>query len=417
MIILTDDSGYSDLGVYGSEIPTPNIDALAREGIRFSKFYNNGRCSQTRASLLTGQYPQKVGLGDLARPQDETQYPGYMGYLSPASVTLAEVLRNTGYTTLMSGKWHLGGQRQTPDTIDRFEPLASELSKWPNARGFDEFYGTIHGHISYFRPKLGVPFVRQNEIIRQPPSGEFYATDRVTDEAIEMMRRANEADAEAPFFLYLAYHAPHYPFEAPESALDRHREIYRPDRVIQLLEARSRRLNLNGTLGHEVRQVGDSGKTLIDGEVKESFTDIHSAVAAMMEIVDSNVGRPVEYLRQTGELNNTLIIYMSDNGAGRIRAPIANWPLRRGKGNLLEGGIASHAIVHWPAGIDARNQVVRADAHVIDLMPTIVELAGAVYPRVRNENVIPPMVGQSLTGLFRGEEFERQQPLFWAYEG
>ena len=163
--------------------------------------------------------------------------------------------------------------------------------------------------------------------------------------------------------------------------------------------------------------MGDSGKTLIDGAVEESFTEIQSAVAAMMEIVDSNVGRLVEYLRQTGELNNTLIIYMSDNGAGRIRAPIANWPLRRGKGNLLEGGIASHAIVHWPAGIDARNQVVRADAHVIDLMPTIVELAGAVYPRVRNENVIPPMVGQSLTGLFRGEEFKRQQPLFWAYEG
>ncbi len=402
VIIMTDDSGFSDIGCYGSEIRTPNIDHLAHAGLRFAKFYNNARCSPTRASLLTGQYPHAVGAGDLCRPVDETPYPGYLGYMSDQCVTLAEVLREAGYHTMMSGKWHLGGERKT----DQGEPARGELEKWPLGRGFERFFGLIHGATDYFRPWDRRPFRLGNDVYPVGENDDFYATDAITDYAIRWMEEARAHDSN-PFFLYVPYTAPHGPVMAPKDAVAKYAGTYQRDWLV-LHEERCRRLVDSGIVNKQWQP-----QPTVTTAMGRKAASHMATIAAMTEIVDRGVGRIVAKLRELGELDNTLLMYLSDNGAAGPHIGLANAPFVGRKGSLQEGGTAAHCIVHWPEVVKRGGEVTQQVGHVIDLMPTCVEMADAAYPTTYKGRSIPPMEGKSLLPVFRGEQREGHQHLFW----
>ena len=412
---MTDDAGYSDLSIYGAEFDTPNIDALAEAGLRFAKFYNNARCSPTRASLLTGRYPHAVGVGNLARVRDETPFPGYRGYLDPTVPTLAEVLRDAGYGTYMAGKWHLGGERKAQEGRGS-RPDPAERSKWPLARGFDAFYGSLRGHVDYFSPRPHRDMFRDNEALDGPFEAGYYATDAVVDEALAMLEGHRQAEA-SPFFLYLAFHAPHDPLQAPPEATQSHEGTYDGGRAHKLAAARADHLRDAGQLPGDWHPSDEATWHLNDEAGQAAFGADNATVAAMMQSVDANVGRLVADLAAAGELDNTLILFLSDNGAAGLHSALGNWPFRGTKASLYEGGVATHGIVHWPDGVTRPGRIVRAEAHVIDVLPTVLEVTGASFPGSREGQPTTPPDGESFAGLLRGGGFERERPLHWDYEG
>jgi arylsulfatase len=406
VLILSDDAGFSDLSCYGGEIPTPNIDRLARGGLRFARFYTNARCSPTRASLLTGQYPHAVGVGDLCRPQDETPYPGYLGYLNSQCRTLADVLRSAGYHTLMSGKWHLGGER-----LEARRPAAGEAAKWPMARGFDRFFGLIHGWADYFLPRHPREFRLGNGVFPVQANDGFYATHAITDHAIRWIRGVRQADAR-PFFLYVAYTAPHAPCMAPPGAVARHRARYAGD-WHALQQARYENLLREGMADRRWNWRAQGPRQPAPAAMEEAAT-----VAAMIELMDQGVGRLIETLEDIKELDRTIIFYLSDNGATGHHAALGNVPFAGRKESLQEGGLRTHCIVHWPEGVPARGTVTHDVGHVMDILPTCAELSRAKSTPVAHPGEMPPTVdGVSLTPIFRGEQRDGNRTLFWDLYG
>lgn len=430
VIILVDDMGFSDLGCYGSEIPTPNIDELASHGLRFTQFYNTARCSPTRASLMTGLYPHQAGMGHLDNIIHEGSR-GTTGRLREDCVTIAEVLAPAGYHTCMTGKWHLGQQHGTP----------------PWERGFQRALNS---------PKGGVYFRRQNDPSNlfldgelkkktDPIFGErWYSTDLWTDWGLKFIDEA--IAAEQPFFLYLANCAPHFPLMAPRAAIARHRGKYAGGWK-GLREARHRRQIDMGLVDaawplSEIPPDVPEWDELTDAE-RDRFDHIMAIYAAMLEIVDQNVGKLVDGLRERGQLDNTLILFLSDNGGnaesgpfgryeganpggpasnvflGQSWATLNNTPLRRYKHFTHEGGISTPLVAHWPAGIpQARNgQLERQPGHLVDVMATVVAATGAEYPAEHEGHAIQPMEGVSLLPAFAGEPLNREQPIFWEHEG
>jgi arylsulfatase A-like enzyme len=422
--------GFSDLGCYGSEIPTPNIDELAAHGLRFTQFYNTARCSPTRASLLTGLYPHQAGMGHLDNVIHDGSR-GTTGRLRDDCVTIAEVLAPAGYFTCMTGKWHLGQQHGTP----------------PWERGFQR---TLNS------PKGGVYFRRQNDATNlfldgelkkktDPIFGErWYSTDLWTDWGLKFVDEA--IAAEKPFFLYIANCAPHFPLMAPRAAIARHRGKY-ANGWKGLRETRHKRQLEMGLVDSEwplseIPPDVPEWEELSDAE-RDRFDHIMAIYAAMLEIVDQNVGKLVDGLRERGELDNTLILFLSDNGGnaesgpfGRYRganpggpasnvflgqswATLNNTPLRRYKHFTHEGGISTPLVAYWPAGIPAeRNgQLERQPGHLIDVMATVVAATGAGYPTEHEGHAIQPMEGVSLLPAFAGEPLNREQPIFWEHEG
>ncbi len=422
VIIMTDDAGYSDPGCYGGEIPTPNIDALAAGGIRFAKFYTNARCSPTRASLMTGMYPHRVGVGDLCMRRNETPFPGYKRAMSKDVVTLAEAMREAGYHTMMTGKWHLGGR------------LKDDADRRPRARGFDRHFGKLGGKASYFESRSyrldGAPYVPETD------HGEpFYATRAISDHAVRFVHQARAADRR-PFFLYVAYTAPHAPHQAPEADLDRHRHLYRGGDWEAVRQARYRGLLREGLIDQRWAY------TPLTLEQQERFDgrdwaiDQMTRVAAMSNVVDEGVGRIVGALRELGELENTLIIYLSDNGPDAFHTHVGAAPLTGSKNLLTEGGIATHCILHWPAGIRGPGRIEHRPGHVIDLMPTCLELAGGGPtprhpgggptqrhpgggPTQRHPGGGPTQYrdGRSLVPVIRNEGWAGHEVLFWELYG
>ncbi len=391
VVILTDDAGYSDPGCYGGEMSTPNIDALARGGIRFSKFYTNARCSPTRASLMTGMYPHRVGVGELCGRTNRTPFPGYKGRMARDVVTVAEALRGAGYHTLMAGKWHLGGGRK-------------EASAYrPRARGFDRHFGKLGGGSSYF--EFGnyrlddAPYVHD-------ASDSFYATRATSDHAVRFVREARARDRR-PFFLYVAYNAPHAPHEVPETDLEEQAHLYEGGVWEAVRRSRYEGLLREGLIderwvykplspGHQQRYRGRVWA------IRQMRT-----IAAMSSVVDEGVGRIVEALRDLGELDNTLIVYLSDNGPDGFHAQVGAAPLTGAKRFLTEGGTSTHLILHWPDGILRPGRIERRPGHVIDLMPTFLELAGAPVPEGQR------LDGKSLVPVIEGKPFEGHEMLFW----
>jgi arylsulfatase len=423
-VILVDDMGFSDIGCYGSEIPTPNLDRLAAGGLRFTQFYNTGRCCPTRASLLTGLYPHQAGMGWMTADGGED---GYRGDLNDRCVTIAEVLRSAGYRTAMTGKWHVTKFVEPRDEAEKYN--------WPLQRGFDHYFGIIQGGADYFRPR---PLTLQNEIVL--PGDGFYTTDAFVDQALQFI---GQGDRRRPFFLYLAFNAPHFPLMAPEKEIARFRGKYEIgwDALRRRRYARQIELGImDKAWALSPRPPAVQAWDALPRGQQDRFDHIMAIYAAVVAHIDTAVGRLADELRQRGELDNTLLFFLSDNGAnaesgpnGRLEgaqpgaagstvfegqswATLSNTPLRRYKHFNHEGGIATPLIVHWPAGIKTPGELRSQSGHLIDLMPTCLELAGAVYPTKFNGRAIQPLEGKSLTPTFANRPIERDA-IYWEHEG
>jgi arylsulfatase A-like enzyme len=441
IVILVDDMGWSDLGSYGGEIPTPNLDALARRGVRFTQFYSTPRCSPTRASLLTGLYPHQAGLGHLDNVVREGS-SGTTGRLNDRSVTIAEVLHHAGYFTAMSGKWHLGQQNGSPPWQRGFERVLSLRAGgmfFPSQSfqgGGDEL--TRRAQEPLYLD--GTPTPRDAPVFGQ----NWYATSLWTDFGLKFIDEARKANK--PFFLYLAHNAPHFPLMAPAELIAKHRGQYKAG-WDSLRNARYRRQIKIGLIDAawalSPREADSPAWESLSDEAKDRFDHLMAVYAAMVEAIDTSVGVLVNGLETRGALDNTLIMFMSDNGANAESGPDGrfdgsppggpnsnlylgmNWaalgstPFRRFKHFTHEGGIAAPLVVHWPRGISAnrRNALERQPAHVIDVMPTLIDITGARYPREFKGQAIQPMEGVSLRPAFVGQPLPRTRPLFWEHEG
>ncbi|MCM2371768.1 arylsulfatase [Aporhodopirellula aestuarii] len=447
IVVLADDLGYSDLGCYGGEIRTPNIDALAGGGAKFTQLYNSARCCPSRASLMTGLYPTQAGIGDFTTDKpDRNRGPGYLGRLRDDCVTIAEVLKPAGYGCYYVGKWHMH-----PET-------------GPIKRGFDEFYGytNAHSHDQYDADYyVRLPQGRDKEI--DPPAEQFYATDVFNRYALEFIRQGQKTGS--PWLLFLGHSSPHFPIQAPAERADAYEELYR--RGWDVLRAeRFERMKQNGLINgkswtlppREIVPVdrddianGFSGQQnpaweSLDESRRNDLVRRMAVFAAMVEAVDRGVGEIVEHLKTTRDLDNTLILFLSDNGAcyewgpfgfdgksrrgtttlssdtdlrniggrgthqsyGSAWANLGNTPFRMYKHFTHEGGISTPFIVHWPRGFGTRDDWIRQPVHVMDILPTLMDAAGAEYPSVFNGIEITPAEGCSLMPVLRGERLPKR---------
>ena len=434
MVILVDDMGFSDIGCYGSEIPTPNIDSLAADGVRFTQFYNTARCSTTRASLMTGLYPHQAGMGYL----DGLKLPesnGTHAKLEDRCVTMAEVLGSAGYHTSIVGKWHLGQQNGT--------------SPW--VRGFQRTATTQFGEL-YFPKERGKPeskfvYLDGRKVPAESPEvgqGEWYSTFMFTDWALKFLDDAKASGK--PFFQYFAHGAPHFPLKAPAEMIAKYRGKYKAgwDKLREARHARQIELGIvdaNWPLSPRPPDV-PAWDSLSVGE-QDRYDNMMAIYAAMIDCIDQSVGRMIAGLKERGMFENTLILFLSDNGGnaeggphgitqgevlggpdsnvflGMTWATLNNTPFRRYKHFTHEGGISTPLIAHWPAGIDAaRNGKLEPQpGHLIDVMATACDLSGALYPNEFNGHRILPMEGISLKPAFAGEPLHRVKPIFWMHEG
>ncbi len=389
VIFLVDDMGWADIGCYGSEIPTPHIDALAKEGVRFTQFYNTARCSPTRASLMTGLYPHQAGMGHL----DNVVHPGTkgtQGRLRDDCVTIAEVLKDSGYFTAMTGKWHLGQQHGTT----------------PWGRGFMRSLNSPAGGIYFPKQKRRPDLFLNGEKHRKddPMFGKsWYSVGLWTDWGLKF---ADEAiDAKQPFFLYVAQCAPHFPLMAPQRTIDKYRGKYKEgwDKLRKARHQRQIKMGLvDPTWPLIPRPEEVPAWDSLSEKEQDRFDHMMAIYAAMIDRIDFNVGKLVAHLKERGVLDNTLILFLSDNGGnaesgpmgrykgkrpggpastvflGQSWATLANTPFRRYKHFTHEGGISTPLIAHWPAGIPKeRNGVLEPQpGHVVDVMATAVDVAG-----------------------------------------
>jgi len=447
VLILADDLGYSDLGCYGGEISTPAIDALAAGGVRFTQLYNSARCCPSRASLMTGLYPTQAGIGDFttSRP-DAARGPGYLGRLNDRCATLAEVLKPAGYGCYYVGKWHM------------------HEKTGPIKRGFDEFYGYTRGHshdqydASYY---IRLPAGRKKEI--DPPADKYYATDVFNQYALEFMKQGQKSGR--PWLLFLGHSSPHFPVQAPAGRADKYEPVYQRGWDV-LRKERYQRMQKLGLVDGKSWKLTPRSLTPVDrddiangypGKPNPAWASLEAdrqadlarrmaVFAAMVESVDKGVGRIVQHLKRTGDYENTLILFLSDNGAcyewgpfgfdGRSRkgetvlrtgkdlrntgqrgthqsygsawANLGNTPLRLYKHFTHEGGISTPFIAHWPQGIPQQKDWVRTPAHVMDIMPTLIEAAGARYPAKLRGNAITPAEGVSLLPAMRGKTLKQR---------
>jgi arylsulfatase A-like enzyme len=443
ILIMADDMGYSDIGCYGSEIRTPNLDALGTNGVRMSQFYNTARCSPARASLLTGLHPHQTGIGILT---DNDGPVGYPGTINDRCVTIAEVLGDHGYRTAMRGKWHLTGQVHQPD------------GTWPTRRGFESFYGILTGASNYYDPTT----LTRDET-PEKADGDYYFTTVLGEEAAAFV--TDQAAADDPFFLYLPFTAPHWPLHAPAEVIDSYRGVF-DDGWDDLRERRYRRLiesgmiNGNWPLSDRDDQVV-SWRQTADREWQARRMEVY---AAQVELLDAAIGRVVDALRGTGQLDNTLIMFLSDNGGcaeemppgwvddlpklpvhmtaltrdgerirrgnsldivpggpetyssyGKPWANLSNTPFREYKHWVHEGGIATPFIAHWPDG-DLRAGIDHDPHQLPDVMATVLEATGATYPETFPGRDLLPPEGRSMLGSWRGTPTGDHQ-LFFEHEG
>ena len=434
VLIMVDDMGFSDIGCYGGEIPTPNIDRLAEDGLRFSQFYNTARCCPTRASLLTGLFPHQTGIGQMTNPTRGEVYDswgteGYIGYLNRKCVTVAEVLKDAGYHTYMSGKWHLGYH---------------DTARWPLQRGFEKFYGSITGATSYFYPHGKRPVTLMNDHLPPPDSGSYYTTDAFTDYAVQFLE---EQEDEKPFFLYLAYTAPHWPLHAKEADIEKFVGKYTTG-WDEMRKQRFQRQQEMGLFAHQISLSQRDNRVRPWAEVdpeQQKRSDYRMAVyAAQVFAVDYNIGKLIAQLEKTDQLENTLILFLSDNGAcaemydefgtkpdswinrasysGAVSygigwANASNTPFFEYKVQTYEGGISTPLIAHWPAQIQSGNSINHSPGYLIDIMPTLLEVANATYPlQYHGQEPIHALQGKSLVPVFETGEREGHEYMYWEHQ-
>lgn len=447
VLILADDLGYSDLGCYGGEIRTPNLDRLGRSGVRLTQFANTARCSPSRASLLTGLHPHQTGIGVLAGNGTPGGYPGS---LDDRCVTVAEVLADAGYATGMSGKWHLSG------------PLWEPHESWPTRRGFADFFGTLSGCGSYYDP--ATLFRGETDASAETRDPDFFYTDAITEHAVEFIR--GQAAAARPFLSYVAYTAPHWPLHAPEEDVAGYDGVYAAG-WDELRARRLDRLRAEGLLGAESALSGRDPAQPPWAVVPDQAWEARrmQVYAAQVERMDRGVGRILDQLAASGVLEDTLVVFLSDNGGcaeilplgdpeefrakrhivpartrdgGEMRvgnlpdvdpgpehtyasygpawANLSNTPFRFYKRWVHEGGIATPFIVHWPAGDLVGGRIVRTPFQLTDVLPTLLDATGVAYPARRRGRAVPPPEGRSMLPALRGAPVPDAW-LFWEHLG
>ncbi len=444
IVILADDLGFSDLGCFGGEINTPVLDGLAQDGVRFTQMYNSARSCPSRAMILTGLYPHQVGVGDMVGKGPEWPI-GYRGFRSDNNVTIAEALRENGYYTAMAGKWHLGRTR-------------------PVDRGFEDYYGLLGGFDSFWNPNV---YRRLSESghQREYAEGEFYTTDVITDYAIDFVREGARRDQ--PMFLYLAYNAPHFPLQAPKERTDEYMETYL-EGWDAIREKRWKRIQDMGLMKNDpvMSPRGEvPGSNFINEPhpipawaelTADEQTDLARRMAifaAMVDIMDENIGRLIDALRETGQLDNTLILFMSDNGAcaewheygfdygtgvryhihtgeeldgmglpgtyhhyGTGWANVGCTPLYLYKHFAHEGGISTPGIMWWGDKVKKKGSIDHQACHFTDIMATCIDVSGSDYPLGFEDREVLPMEGVSLAPMAKGKKI-RKRPIYAEHEG
>jgi arylsulfatase A-like enzyme len=469
IIIMSDDMGWSDIGCYGGEIDTPNLDGLAANGLRFTQFYNNARCCPTRASLLTGLYPHQAGIGHMMEDRGQD---GYRGDLNRNSATIAQVLKPAGYATFAVGKWHV--------TPGQGKMKLADTHNWPLQRGFDRYYGTIHGAGSYYDPSS---LVRDNKLITTANDAEYrpaiyYYTDAISHHAARFIRENRPGQ---PFFMYVAYTAAHWPMHALEKDIGKYKGKY-DQGYAPVRQARYEKAKRLGLLDPRwpISQQAIDWSSIENRPWEARGMEVY---AAMIDSMDQGIGRIIAELKRRGQFDNTLIFFLQDNGGcaeligrtttqrnphktrqekavyepmskdeqqynstpqqtregravimgtgvmpgpddtyiayGKGWANVSNTPFREYKHWTHEGGISTPLIAHWPNGIPRpqRNKLVQAPGHLIDLMATAVDLSGAKYPTEIDGQRIHAMEGISLRPVLTGKPLKRVEPIFWEHEG
>lgn len=463
IVIMSDDMGFSDLGCYGSEIATPNLDLLATGGLRFTQFYNTARCCPTRASLLTGLYPHQAGIGHM---MDDKGKPGYTGNLNQQCRTIAEILKPAGYRNYAVGKWH----------VTRHTAEAGPKHNWPLQRGFDRFYGTIHGAGSFYDPSS---LIRDQTMISPYADPEYqptkyYYTDAIADHAVRFLSEHSKDHAQKPFMMYVAFTAAHWPMHALPEDIAKYKgkydNGYEPIRKARFEKASKLGL-IDATQG--LSPAAEEWANVKDKKWEASCMEVY---AAMIDRMDQGIGKIMAELKRTGQWENTLIFYLQDNGGcaeptgrtgnknhpnitrpekptfppmkptdfasagstplqtrdgfpvrmgpnvipgpedtyiayGRGWANVSNTPFREYKHWVHEGGISSPLIAHWPKGITTPNELRHQPGHLIDIAATCRELAGARYPADAT-----PLEGLSLLPAFANQPLKREA-IFWEHEG
>lgn len=450
VLILNDDMGFSDLGCYGGEVMTPVLDRLAAQGLRFSQFYNTARCSPSRASLLTGLHPHQTGIGILTY---DSGPEGYAGNLNHRCVTIAQALKAGGYRTYMSGKWHVSSNLREP------------TDSWPMQRGFDAFYGTIIGAGSFYDPNT---LTRGNtNVEHEAREPGFFYTDAISDQAAAYIREHHAQHPGEPFFEYVAYTAPHWPLHAHDEDIAKYKGRFDAG-WDQLREERLDRLVKSGMLQSFWKLSGrdPSQPPWTEAEQKGWLLRCMEVYAAQIDRMDQGIGRIVQALEETGRLENTLIIFLADNGAcaedipegvsieelvdklmiarehtrtgepvhignnpsimpgpentyqsyGTAWANLSNTPFRLYKHWIHEGGISTPLIMHWPRGITERGAIRHTPGYLPDIMATLLDVTGLPYPEQWEGRPIAPLEGHSLKPALHAELPERP-PMFWEHEG
>lgn len=448
LLIVCDDMGYSDIGCYGGEVQTPNLNRLAENGLRFSRFYNTARCCPSRASLLTGLYPHQTGIGHMT---GDFGYEGYQGDLNSQCVTIAEVLQKQGYSTYMSGKWH----------VTRHKEAKGTKHNWPLQRGFDHYYGILSGTSSYYD---GSTLTRDNQRI-ETPDGDYYLTDAISDEMCNFLAKHGEDNQSEPFFAYLAYTTPHWPLHAlPEDIIkysgrfDKGWDKLREERLERMIEI--------GLIDESwpLSSPDPGTKWGQTKDIRDWQTRRMEVYSAQIDRMDQGIGKVLRLLEKNNQLENTLILFLSDNGAcaeeiteiaaeklvkgriarshtrdgtrvhilndpkvmpgaeetyqsyGRSWANLSNTPFREFKHWVHEGGIATPLIVHWPEKVKNKGEIRHQMGQLPDIMATCLDVAGAEYPEVFNDNEITPLEGNSLTPIFDNGSNEKET-LYFEHEG
>ncbi|MES2791954.1 MAG: arylsulfatase [Planctomycetota bacterium] len=465
VLIMSDDMGYSDIGCYGGQIQTPHLDSLASQGVRFTQFYNMARCCPTRASLLTGLYPHQAGVGHMT---SDNRHDGYRGELNKQCVTLAEVLGTAGYTNYMCGKWH----------VTRNDGPDGDKSAWPLQRGFHKFYGTIKGAGSFYDP---TGLCRQNTYITpendpEYQSESYYYTDAISDNAVRYLAQHQQGAPDKPFFLYVGYTAAHWPMHAKEQDIAKYQGKF--DQGYEAVRAtKFERMKSMGLLAADAKLTTepDAWSKVANKAWEARCMEVY---AAMIDNMDAGIGRIVAQLKRDGQLDNTLILFLQDNGGcaegtgrqsnaaavsvlkplgrdglqtrvtpqmqtrdgravrtgpdvmpgpadtyvayGRDWARVSNTPFREFKHWTHEGGISTPLIAHWPAGITAETvgKFSREPGHLIDIMATVVDVSGAAYPHEHRGQPIKPMEGKSLRPALSGSPITAApRQIYWEHEG
>ena len=438
IVIMADDAGYSDFGCYGGEIETPVLDKLAANGLRFSQFYNTGRCCPSRAALLTGVYQHQAGMGHMTKDRG---LPSYSGTILPNVPTLAERLRQGGYRTMMTGKWHLG----------------TEPKQSPIARGFDRFYGTRNFIDSYFTVLEHCPVFLDDKIVlpgtetpvnHLHPDQEWYTTDVFTDYALHFMDEAFKKHSDQPIFLYIAHNAPHFPLHAREEDTKKYRGRFRDTGWDKLRQQRYERMVKLGLIKNDwALSPSDVPKWETYDAKQRDELDLKMALySAIIDRMDQNIGRIVAKLKEADQLDNTMILFMVDNGvpgtgvhdwrglfakngrhpetrvdnysewgrrggwsssSGRGWANLSNAPFRMYKRYTHEGGVATPLIVHWPDGLKDQNKLRHSPGHIIDIAPTCLNAAGLSTKGMEGQTLLPVFTKDST----------QPRILFWEHEG